>query len=100
VRRFVARGELYVLGPLSGGICSCGIPIASCSAELMSKSSRNFWENCEHWVCPGCIAVTCVVRLYRHTPGTIWELFDGTHSSQMTGTFVQGVVFDPLSADA
>jgi hypothetical protein len=94
VHRFVARGELYMLGLLSGGICSWGIPIASCSAELMSKSSRNFWENCERWVWPGCIAMICVARLYCHTPCTIWELFGGTHSPQMTGTFVQGVVLN------
>jgi len=35
-----------------------------------------------------------------HAMYNIWELFGGTHSSQMTGMFVQGMVFDPLSADA
>jgi hypothetical protein len=37
---------------------------------------------------------------YVQLPGTVLELLGCTHSSQMTGTFVHGVVFDPLSADA
>ena len=96
----VPRGEWCMLSIIAGGICSCGIPIASSSWKLMSNSSRNFWVNCERSVCPGCIASTCALRLYLHIPGTVLELLGCTHSSQMTGTFVQGVVFDPLSADA
>jgi hypothetical protein len=49
----------------------------------MSSISRTFWDNCEHSVCPGSIALIYKARLYHHTPG-----------------IVHGVVFDPLSADA
>jgi hypothetical protein len=41
----------------------------------------------------------CGSRLYRHMAGMVLELVGWIQSSQMIGTFVQGVVFEPLRAE-
>jgi hypothetical protein len=41
----------------------------------------------------------CTSRLYRQTAGIVLELLGWMHNSQMTGTLVHGVVFEPLRAD-
>jgi hypothetical protein len=85
---------------IAGRNCPWGMPIATCSSASTITNFKNFWDNYEREVWARWKFLICASRLYRHTAGITLEFVGWTESSQITGTLVHGVVFEPLRADA